>query len=228
MVNPAKARDDGDESADVDDDDLAQQAETEKDTGSKKAPPQGDAGDGDTDDNEEEKSAKQMLALREEELVTAKKNIRTLTKKLNDLLAKVGVKDGEDPEDLAAQLRKANARAEALLRENRRAQVVEAVREVLSTEKYRDYAGNVKYIVPTLALDEDADVTTDGRYDAEALADAAKRAVKQYAEDNPRPSKRDDAAGGPGGEAARKGSPLPRSEEEELARLEGMFGVKVR
>lgn len=240
MVSKDTARDDGANASSDDeeygDDDLATEGTDEgktTGTGSKKAPSQGDkkkkddSTDDDEGDEEEEKSAKKLLALREEELSQLKKSNRTLTKKMNDLLAKVGVKEGEDPEDIAAQLRKANERAEALLRENRRAQKVEAVRDVLSTDKYRDYAQNARYIIPMLDLDDEVDVDQDGRYDADELKRAAREAVKQYADDNPRPPSKREGAGGPGGEAGRKGA-LPPSEEEELARLEKMFKVSLR
>jgi hypothetical protein len=229
MVNPAKARDEGDESAE-DDDDLANEAETGSDKRQEKAPPQGDADDknSDTDDesDEEESEVERLKA----EARQKNKNIRALTTEIQNLknqLAKVGVKEGSDADDLVKRAKQAEQRVAALLGETRRSQKVEAVREVLSTDKYRDYAPAVKYIVPILDLDDDTDITDDGRYDAEALSDAAKRAVKQYAEDNPRPRKSEGTGGGPGGEATRKGG-LPRNEEEELARLEGMFGVKLR
>jgi hypothetical protein len=232
MVNPAKARDEGDESSDKEDqDDLANEAETGSDkngTGSTKAPPQGDAaGDkeknSDTDDEGDDDEATRLR----NELAQVKKNNRALTRKLNDVLAKVGATDTEGADEIVTRAKKAEKRVADLERRDRQNQKVEAVREVLSTEKYRDYAPAVKYIVPILDLDDDTDITDDGRYDAEALSTAAKQAVKQYAEDNPRPRKSEGAGGGPGGEAQRKGG-LPRNEEEELARLEGMFGVKLR
>jgi hypothetical protein len=228
MVNPAKARDEGDESAE-DDDDLAQEAETGSDNGTtKKAPPQGEAADKKDEDSTDDDGDDDEATRLRNELALVKKNNRALTRKLNDVLAKVGATDTEGADEIVTRAKKAEKRVAELERRDRQNQKVEAVREVLSTDKFRDYASAVKYIVPILDLDDDADITEDGRYDAEALADAAKRAVRQYADDNPRPPRRGEGtAGGPGGEATRK-TGLPRNEEEEIARLEGMFGVKLK
>lgn len=236
MVSKDTARDDGANASDEEeDDDLAAEGTdgTTTGTGSKKAPSQGEKDNTtgtDGDDEAEEKSAKEMLALREQELAQAKKNVRTLSKRITEMeqtLTKLGVTGEKKPEDITQEVEQWKQRALRLQQENRRAQKVEAVREVLSTDKYRDYAQNVRYIVPMLDLDDDVDVDQDGRYDAEELKRAAREAVKQYAEDNPRPAQKRESAGGPGGEAGRRGA-LPPSEEEELARLEKLFKVPLR
>lgn len=229
MATNAQARDDGDDTLAGDDDLAPGDGDTANKTDKTTDAPQkgGKAGDESKDDDAggEGDNAPAEVARLRKELRQAKAAVTTLTRQRDEAtnkLAKVGeAADGADPETVVEELRQAREELASVRAANRKAQVTEAVREVLSQEKYAPYAGTVRYIVPTLELDDEADIGPDGRYDPEVLKEAALDAVKQYQQDNPRQPKRE-SAGGLGGDPARNGAAPGGKEQNELARLAGL------
>lgn len=231
MATNAGARDDGDTVDSTDDDDLAQ-------NGTKTNSQQGNAGnaqqqntqntgDGDDDDDDDEKAAAELERVKKE-LLDAKKAIKTLTRQRDqatEKLTKVGQATGsDDPEAVADELRQAREVISQMKAEARKTQKAEAVREVvLSDEKYAPYQNTVRYIVPTLDLDDEADVGDDGRYDADTLREAAKSAVAQYVKDNPRAPAKREVSGGSVGDPARAGAVGGGQKQDQFADLDQKY-----
>jgi len=164
------------------------------------------------------------------ELDQAKKAARAEARKRREAEAKLtnaGITEDDDPQAIKNELETLRKERDLLRAQQRKAQVNEAIREVLSSDdKYAPLSRSVKYIAVELDLtDDDLDPDT-GKYDEDILDEAAEKAVQVYWKNAPKPDAVRHRAT-TGGEPARGGNGSKETEKERLAKLEKQFGVNL-
>jgi hypothetical protein len=222
MAIKAKGRADDDalDDEEIEDADLAddQTEDTEVEEG---------AEDDDESDKSKGKRKESDVERLQRELDQAKKEARTLRRERNEAkgkLTKAGITDDDDPEDISKELTRLKAQNQKLQTQQREVQVERAIRRVLDEdERLSGYAKSLKYIAVELDLTEDDLDPDTGKYDTDALEEAAERAVARFAKNAPRQSVVAHRASA-GGEPGRGGQAPKKSEKDKLAEMDDALG----
>ena len=212
--------DDGDTGQDDDDSDVDDGDDQDDDDGAGAKGTRGTGGTKKPKETNEERLQRELDEAKAQRR-TAERELRKERAKSAKLVSAAGSSDQEDPDEIAARLQTIQSERDTAFQRLRENQKRDAVQEYLTEKKLLgDYAGSVKYIVPTLELsDEDLD---GDLYDEEALQDAAALACRDFVKENPR-TRADSQGSGGGGAPPRNNGGGAAQTEAEMAEMRAKY-----